>query len=92
MQGALSLAVQAIMSVCLAIREQVISSFVWIDPRSLRSIIACILQTIMPLHKLESGHAKLGEIIVGHVPAREISHVVWYFNEHDGAESSMKKW
>ena len=38
-----------------------ISSFAWLDPRSLRSIIACILQTIMHLRKLESGHAKLGE-------------------------------
>ena len=69
-----------------------ISSFTWLDHRSLRSIITCILQTIMPLHKLETGHAKLGEITVGHVLAHEISYVAWYFNEHDGAESSMKTW
>ena len=26
----------------------------------------------------------VGETIVGHVPAHEISCVVWYFTEHDG--------
>ena len=59
-------------------------SLACLDPRSLRNVIACILQVIMPLHKVGSGHTKLGETIVGHLPAREISRVAWYFTKHDG--------
>ena len=44
--------------------------------RSRRNIIACVLQVITLLHKLGSGHARLGETIVGHIVPREKSLVV----------------
>ena len=44
--------------------------------RSRRSVTACVLQAIMLLHELGSGHARLGETIVVHIVPREKSLVV----------------
>ena len=65
-----------------------IPSLMWPDPRLCRDIIACILQDIMLLRKIGSGHAKLGETIVGHIPLKK-SCVVWYFTEHDEVVTSQ---
>ena len=65
--GALSLAVQVITLLRLATQDLVTHSLAWPDPRSHRGVISCIPQAIIPMRELGSGHARLGETIVGHV-------------------------